>query len=103
VTATLDQLKKVRGRNNGPPVVSGPLASPPTVNGRPIDSGVQPVNTPPREAHVLNDAILKAALDLSKQDRTRRKMIFIISDGREYGSQASYRDTMRVLLSNNIT
>ena len=103
VTATLEQLKKVRGRNNGPPVMNGPLASPPTVNGRPIDSGVQPVNTPPREAHVLNDAILKAALDLSKQDRTRRKMIFIISDGREYGSRASYRDTMRVLLSNNIT
>jgi VWFA-related protein len=29
-------------------------------------------------------------------------VIFIISDGREYGSNASYRDTLKVLLSNGI-
>src|SRR6266851_2769275 len=52
LTATLNQLKAVHGNNNGPPVVSGPLASHgPIVNGRPIESPVQPVNTPPREAH----------------------------------------------------
>jgi VWFA-related protein len=50
----------------------------------------------------LNDAILRAALDLSKRDRKRRKIIFVISDGREYGSEASYRDVLRVLLSNEI-
>lgn len=104
LTATLNQLKAVHGNNNGPPVVSGPLASHgPIVNGRPIDSPVQPVNTPPREAHVLNDAVLMAALDLSKQERSRRKIIFIISEGREYGSNASYKDVLKVLLSNNIT
>jgi VWFA-related protein len=51
---------------------------------------------------VLNDAIVAAALDLSKRDRARRKVIFIISDGREYGSNASYRDTLKLLLSNGI-
>jgi VWFA-related protein len=51
---------------------------------------------------VLNDAILKAALDLSRQDRNRRKVIFIISTGRELGSTASYADTLKVLLSNEI-
>jgi VWFA-related protein len=43
-----------------------------------------------------------AALDLSKRDKTRRKVIFVISDGREYRSSASYRDVLKVLLSNGI-
>jgi VWFA-related protein len=60
------------------------------------------VVTPAKESHVLNDAILAAAMDLSKRERTRRKIIFIISDGREYRSDASYRDVLRVLLSNGI-
>ena len=42
------------------------------------------------------------ALDLAKRDKTRRKVIFVISDGREYRSDASYKDVLRVLLSNNI-
>jgi VWFA-related protein len=60
------------------------------------------VVTPPKEAHVLNDAVLAAALDLSKRDRTRRKIIFIISEGREFGSKASYGDVLKVLLTNGI-
>src|SRR6266436_3839332 len=48
-------------------------------------------------------AILLAARDLSKRDRARRKIIFIISDGREQGSTASYADTLKVLLTQNIT
>jgi VWFA-related protein len=71
-------------------------------NGIPIGGGPAPVNTPPREAHVLNDAILRAALDLSKRERTRRKVIFVISDGRELGSKASYRDVLRVLETQSI-
>jgi hypothetical protein len=74
----------------------------PTINGLPVGSPTEPVNTPPKEAHVLNDAILQAALDLSKRDKSRRRIIFVISDGREYGSQASFRDVKRILLSNNI-
>jgi VWFA-related protein len=41
-------------------------------------------------------------LDLSKRDRKRRKIIFVISDGREYGSTASYGDVLKLLLSNEI-
>jgi VWFA-related protein len=102
LTALLNQLKSERGRDNGPPVLGGPMVNGPTVNGVPVGSPTEPVNTPPKEAHVLNDAILQAALDLSKRDKTRRRVIFVISDGREYGSQASFRDVRRVLLSNNI-
>ena len=100
---TLDDLREVRGRNNGPPVTSGPLGPQgPTINGVPEDAAAPTVYTPQQESHVLNDAILKAALELAKRDRTRRKIIFVISDGREYRSNASYRDVLRVLLTNNI-
>lgn len=99
LTATLDSMKMVRGHNNGPPVLGGPLGpQPPMVNGIPVGtSGPPPVYTPPKEAHVLNDAILRAAMDLSKRDRTRRKVIFVISDGRERGSASSYNQVMHVL------
>jgi VWFA-related protein len=74
----------------------------PIINNVPVGSPTEPVYTPPKESRVLNDAILKAALDLSKRPRTRRKIIFVIGDGREYGSQASYNDVKRLLLSNEI-
>jgi VWFA-related protein len=104
LTATLNQVKGYSGANNGPPVTSGPLGPQgPYINGHPIDSPVTPVSTPPKVARVLNDAVLLAARDLSKRDRARRKIIFIISDGREQGSTASFKDTLKVLLTQNIT
>jgi VWFA-related protein len=103
LTAALDNLKYVTGRNNGPPVTSGPLGPQgPIINGVPMDQSSPRVVTPPKESRVLNDALVAAAMDLSKRDRSRRKVIFVISDGREARSNASYRDTMRVLLSNGI-
>jgi VWFA-related protein len=95
-----------RGRNNGVPVTSGPMANQgPMVNGIPVTGGgsTASVSTPPRESRVLNDALLRAALDLSKQERTRRRVIFVISDGRELRSNASYADTLKVLLTNGIS
>lgn len=103
LSATLSSLANVRGRNNGPPVTSGPLGPQgPMVNGMPIDPAAPIVYTPTQESHVLNDAILRAGLDLAKRDKTRRKVIFVISDGREYRSNASYHDVLKVLLTNNI-
>jgi VWFA-related protein len=104
MTAVLNQVKSYSGANNGPPVTSGPLGPQgPIINGIPVDQPVVPVSSPPRVAHVLNDAILMAARDLSKRDRTRRKIIFVISDGRELGSSASYKDTLKVLQTQQIT
>ncbi len=102
LTASLNSLKFVHGAN-GVPVLGGPLASGPTVNGAPVGGPtIQPVNTPAREARVLNDAILEAALDLSKRDRALRKVIFVVSDGQELGSKASYRDVLKVLQTHSI-
>jgi VWFA-related protein len=103
LTGALNQMKTVRGGYNGSPVLGGPMANGPMINGVPVGGPpIPPVHTPPKESHVLNDAILQAALDLRKCDRTRRKIIFVISDGRESGSKASYSKVKKVLLSNEI-
>jgi len=104
LTAAMNDIKTYSGANNGPPVTSGPLGpNGPMINGQPLDNPMTPISTPPKVSRVLNDAILTAARDLSKRERTRRKIIFVISDGRELGSTASYSDTLKVLLTQNIT
>ena len=104
--ATFRKLKDVQGRQGGVPVNQGPMASGPTVNGRPFDPGTpNPATQNTRSlspSRVLNDAILRAAVDLSRRDRTRRKIIFVVSEGREDGSIASYSDVLKVLLSNEV-
>jgi len=103
LSARLEELSSVRGQNNGPPVVSGPMAAGgPMINGIPVDPANQRPMAATQPARVMNDAILRAATDLAKRDKRRRKVIFVISDGREYRSQASYRNVLHVLLTNNI-
>jgi VWFA-related protein len=104
LTERFATLATATGRNNGPPVTDGPFGPQgPTINNMPVDPnpGIT-ASSRQQESHVLNDAILKAALDLAKRPRERRKVIFIISDGREYHSNASYSDVLKVLLTNNI-
>src|SRR5438105_13344152 len=95
-----------RGRTNGPPVVSGPLTGgpSPTVNNKPFDPRMPHVNVVPRESAVLNDAILAAAQALARRpEHARRKIVFVISDGREEGSEAGYSDVLKVLLTNDVS
>lgn len=98
-------IKRVRrpGRQGGVAVAGGPMNAGPTVNGRPFDPSMPQVATVRRESRVMNDAILLAAQDLAKRNRARRKIIFVISDGREDGSRASYQDVLKILLSNEIS
>ena len=106
-TAALNRIRKP-GRQGGPPMVGGPFGGGPSINGHPVNdpnaTGGRPadVQTAPREFYVLNDAILRAAQDLARRDRSRRRIIFVISDGREQGSSASYDEVKRTLQSNNI-
>jgi VWFA-related protein len=90
------------GRQGGTQVVGGPMASGPSINGRPADPAARTVQTPIRETHALNDAILRAAQDLSKREKARRRVIFLISDGQELDSYASYAEVLKVLLTNDI-
>jgi VWFA-related protein len=104
-TVTLAKVKRP-GRTSGPPMIGGgPFSREGAqINGHEADPSVRPqsVPAPVKESYVLNDAILRAAQDLSRRDRTRRRIIFVVSDGREMGSTAHYDEVRKVLLSNNI-
>jgi VWFA-related protein len=97
----LQRLKDERGDNAGASVVGGPFGSGPQTNSKPMP-GTSQVITPTPEFHVLNDAILQAAQELAHRSPTSRKIIFIISDGQEYGSRASYAQVLKVLLTDGI-
>src|SRR5438067_3140402 len=103
--ATVQQLKDLQGEGSGVPFAGGPFNSPPTINGQPVDPSQPPVNTQVvrTPSKVLNDAILAAAQDLASRNRANRRIIFVISDGREKGSATSYSDVLKVLLSHNLT
>jgi len=58
--------------------------------------------TIPKEIHTLNDAILSAAKELSTRPKGRRRIIYVISDGKEYGSKATLREVLRYLETNKI-
>ena len=100
----LQRIRDLRGQNPGAPVIGGPLGSPPSTNGKPVDPGTLPLTnqTGTRESHVLNDAILMAATELGHLPRETRKIIFVVSNGYEYGSRASYAQVLKVLLTNGI-
>jgi VWFA-related protein len=57
----------------------------------------------PKEIHTLNDAILAAAQQLSTQPKEFRRVIYVISDGKEYGSKATWKEVVRVCQTNKIT
>ena len=97
----LQRIKDERGNNSGASVVGGPFGAGPQTNSKPMPGATQ-VITPVPEYHVLNDAILFAAQDLARRSPTSRKIIFIISDGQEYGSRASYAQVLKVLLTDGI-
>jgi VWFA-related protein len=56
----------------------------------------------PREVHTLNDAILRAATALSNRPTDRRRVIYVISDGKEYGSKAKTKDVIQYLQTHRI-
>jgi VWFA-related protein len=90
-------------------VQGGPLAQTTNINGYNFDPNTAPIrNSPgmdltvPKEPHTLNDAILAAATALAKTKPGRRRIVYVISDGKEYGSTAKYREVLRYLQANKI-
>jgi VWFA-related protein len=97
------------GERMGVPETTGPMVAGPEINGVQVDPNLAPQrgNTGflmmPRTAHPLNDAILYAANMLAQQPRNRKRIIYVISDGKDVRSQASYGEVVKFLLTNNIT
>jgi VWFA-related protein len=104
---TLSSLRRIDGMPSGPAINDNPMTIGPSVNNRPFPDTGRSVPTSENRAYpesaVLNDAILRAGADMGHRDPTRRRILFIISSGREEGSTASYDDVKKLLLTNNIT
>ena len=106
-------LAQATGTDPEVPVTGGnPFAAcPMSVNGNCPDPTLQPGKSTqsigqldmPKEIHTLNDAILAAAKELSTRPKERRRMIFVISDGKEYGSKATWKEVVRYLETNHIS
>jgi len=104
-------LAKSIGTDMQVPQNNGPLAGCSIrQNGNCIDPNLQPGHsagsgsfiTIPKEIHTLNDAILAAAKELSTRPKGRRRLIYVISDGKEYGSKATVKEVIRYLQTNQI-
>jgi VWFA-related protein len=96
--------KRRQGAPSTVPFYGGPLnQQSPSVNGRNVDPNAPIVPIVQTPSRVLNDAVLRAARDLGRRERTRRKLLFVITDGVNSGSRARYQDVLKVLLTNDIT
>ncbi len=111
LTAVLEQSKGA-GRE---PVYydSGPLSNninvnsgaqqyiDPNTNSRHGTSMSNTINVP-KDVHTLNDAILEAAKATTRSGKDRRRIVYVISDGKEYGSVAKSKDVIKYLNTNKI-
>jgi VWFA-related protein len=104
-------LAKATGADEQVPINSGPLAGCNIrENGNCVDPNLQPGRsagngtfiTIPKEIHTLNDAILSAAKELSTRPKERLRIIYVISDGKEYGSKATLKEVIKYLQTNKI-
>ncbi len=55
-----------------------------------------------REVHTLNDAIFAAAKVVAKAAPGRRRIVYVVSDGKEYGSKVKTKELIRYLQQNKI-
>ena len=89
--------------------LSGPMSQTTYINGQNFDPNTSAnrghstsMITVPKEVHPLNDAILEAAKSLARKPPERRRVIYVISNGNEYGSKAKTSEVIKYLLRNNI-
>jgi VWFA-related protein len=104
-------LERSKGKGNEPLMpLGGPMSHNIEVNNQELDpntspnhgTAVQGFETPPHENHTLLDAILAAAQECTQAGRGRRRIVYVISDGKEYGSTAKEKQVIKYLQSNNI-
>ncbi len=107
VTYALERSKS--GGREPNMAMGGPLSQTTVKNNLPVDPNTNGNNsagvimqTPEREFHTLNDAVLTAAETVAKAGKGRRRVIYVISDGKEYGSQAKQKEVVRFLQRNEI-
>jgi len=105
------QTLQTKGRDMGVPVNSGPTTGGISINGKPdFDNNptMHPHNngsfiTVPKDIHTLNDAILAAAEAVSARGAGRRRIVYVVSDGKEEGSKVSFKQVKQYLLTNKVS
>jgi VWFA-related protein len=103
-------LDRSKGQGREPNLSGGgPLDNTTVINNLPVDPNTNRGHeggnlqiTVPKEFHTLNDAILEAAKATASADRGRRRIVYVISDGKEYGSVAKQKEVIKYLQGNNI-
>ena len=105
-------LERSKGKGREPVYYdpTGPLGQTNTINGYNVDPNTSPNRSAPgitlqvpREVHTLNDAILMAAKATTKTGKGRRRIVYVISDGKEYGSTAKFKDVVTYLQTNQVS
>ena len=88
----------------------GPLSQTTTKNNQQVDPNTAPIRnqqsmTPilPKEYHLLYDALFTAAQSLANVDVKRRRVLYVISDGKEYGSKVKEKELIQYLQTNKIS
>ncbi len=104
-------LERSKGKGRDPVYYdpTGPLGQTNTINGYNVDPNTSPNRSAPgitlqvpKEVHTLNDAILMAAKATTKTAKGRRRIVYVISDGKEYGSKAKFKDVKEYLQTNKV-
>jgi VWFA-related protein len=108
LTQAIDRSK---GEGRQPPMAGsyGPVGQTTIINGQNFDPNTSAVRNhsslsleQPIDPHPLNDAILEAAAALSARPIERRRVIYVISDGKEYGSKAKASQVVKYLQMHQI-
>jgi VWFA-related protein len=80
------------------------------INNQPLDpntnrghEGGNLLATVPKEYHTLFDAVLAAAQEASTAGKGRRRIVFVISDGKEYGSKVKEKELIKYLQTNHVS
>lgn len=113
LSAVLERSKS-SGRDGAMNYTSGPLSQNINLNNGAMSNTMPLVNPThgtsqssalnvPREVHTLNDAILEAAKATTRAGPGRRRIVYVITDGKEYGSTAKTKDVIKYLQTNKIT
>jgi VWFA-related protein len=104
-------LERTKGKGRDPVMgVASPLENNVIVNDQVLDPNVgnraNPGGgislSPPKEYHTLLDAIFMAAQTDATAGAGRRRIVFVISDGKEYGSKIKENELIKYLQRNKI-
>jgi VWFA-related protein len=108
------RLGVILERSKGPgrdPIMGGggPLSQTLIKNNQSVDPNTTAVRNQqgitinaPKEFHTLNDAILAAAEETTRAAKGRRRIVYVISDGKEYGSKAKEKEVIKYCLTNKV-